>query len=314
MGADAMASVMKFVAAAMTGSAGMLSQAIQSTVDTADSGLLLLGIRMSRKPADRAHPMGHGRELYFWTMIVATVIFGVGGGINVFAGVTRIIHPRPPEHVLWSYLVLAGAAILDGLSMLFARRQYRRIYRRRPFFAALRQSKDPTTFAVLLEDGSDLLGVATAFLGISLSRWLPASDGIASILIGVILAAVAFLLGRECHGLLIGESGSDELVERIRSVARIDDRIEAVGDPLTVYFGPRDVMLALSVQFRKDLDANALAQTIDEMESAIRQNAPDVTRIFIEAESVIRAAKPPDEEKGPLGDRGPNRWSSRAVV
>lgn len=291
LGADAVATILKFFAAGVTGSAGMFSQGIQSAVDTLDTGLLLMGMHLSRKPPDRAHPMGHGRELYFWTMIMSTVIFGVGGGINVFEGVLRIAHPQSPAHLIWNYVVLAGAAILDGASLFFASRQYRGIYRRQPFFTAFRRSKDPTTFAVLLEDGSDLAGITAAFLGIVLSPWMPALDGVASIVIGGILGTVAFLLGRECHGLLIGEAGSDEMIERIRRVARIDDRIDRVGDPLTLYFGPHDVMLALSVQFRKDLDADALAKAIDDMESAIRRTTPDVKRIFIEAESVIRAAK-----------------------
>jgi len=288
---DAVATVLKFIAAGVTGSAGMFSQGIQSAVDTLDTALLLMGIHLSHKPPDRMHPMGHGRELYFWTMIVATVIFGVGGGINIFVGVLRIIQPRPTGHLVWSYAVLAGAAVLDGVNLMFASRQYRRIYRGRPFFAAFRKSKDPTTFAVMLEDGSDLLGISAAFAGIALSRWIPALDGVASIVIGAILVAVAFLLSRECHGLLIGEAGSDELLERIRKVAKIDDRIDRVGDPLTLYFGPQDVMLALSVQFRKDLDADSLARAIDDMESAIRRNTPEITRIFIEAESLIKAAK-----------------------
>lgn len=126
IGADAAATALKFIAAAVTGSAGMLSQAIQSAVDTTNSGLLLLGMKLSRKPADRAHPMGHGRELYFWTMIVATVIFGMGGGINVFEGVSRVLHPQFARHLLWNYLVLGGAAVLDGGSFAFAARQYLR--------------------------------------------------------------------------------------------------------------------------------------------------------------------------------------------
>jgi len=293
--ADAAAATVKFVAAAITGSAGMLSQAVQSAVDTANSGLLLLGIRLSRKPPDREHPMGHGRELYFWTMVVAMVILGVGGGINVFEGVNRILHPRPTQHVLWNYAVLAGAAILDGGSLLIAIRQYRANYLRESFFATFRKSKDPSIFAVLLEDASDLLGVAAAFLGILLGQRLgmPRLDGAASIVIGAILGTVAFLLGRECHGLLIGEGASRALLDQIRGAARLDDRIAHVGEPLTMYFGPDDLMLALSVEFRKDLDADALAKTIDEMESAIRRAAPGVTRIFIEAQSVIEAARKP---------------------
>jgi cation diffusion facilitator family transporter len=293
MTADAAATLMKFIAAGVTGSSAMLSQAIQSMVDTGDTVLLLMGTRLSRKPADRAHPLGHGRELYFWTMIVAAVIFGAGGGINVFEGVSRIIHPQPARHLVWSYAVLAGAAVLGGISLVFARREYRKVYRYRPFFPALRASKDPTTFAVLLEDGSDLLGIATAFLGISLGHWLrmPMLDGVASVIIGGILASVAFLLGRECHGLLIGEAASDEMIRRIQEVARIDDRIEQIGDPLTIYLGPHDIVLALSVQFRKDLEASELAKTIDQMESAIRRTAPDVNRIFVEAESVVHARK-----------------------
>lgn len=290
--ANATGTIIKFVAAVMTGSSGMLSQAIQSAVDTADSALLLLGMKLSRKPPDRNHPMGHGRELYFWTMIMAAVICAAGGGMNLLEGISRILHPQRAEHLAWNYAVLAISAVLDGFSLAVGFRQYRRKYRGSSFFPAFRESKDPTTFAVILEDGSDLLGIAVAFLGMSLGNWLdlPVLDGVASVAIGAILTSVAFLLGRECHGLLIGEAAGDEMLERIRAAARIDDRIERIGNPLTMYFGPHDVILALSVQFRKELDAHSLAQTIDEMESAIRRSVPDVTRIFIEAESFLQAA------------------------
>lgn len=283
---NAATTVIKGIAAAVTGSSAMLSESVHSLVDTGDSILLLVGKLRSQKPPDRGHALGYGRELYFWSMVVSMIIFGAGGCINMFEGVTRIIHPKPAEHVLWSYIVLGCAAILDGASFTVGYKQFRKEYRHGGFFAGLRQSKDPTTFAVVLEDGSDLLGMTVAFLGIWLGQryHLPVLEGIASVIIGGILASVAFLLGRECHGLLIGESADKALLERITQAALVSDGVEQVGDPVTMYFGPHDIMLALPVRFLPDLDAKSLAATIDKMETSIRKEAPDVKRMFIEAE------------------------------
>jgi cation diffusion facilitator family transporter len=292
--ANVAVTTLKFIGAAITGSSAMLSEGVHSLVDTGDSILLLVGLRLSLKPPDRKHPLGHGRELYFWSMVVAMIIFGGGCCVNVFEGVSRIMHPRPIESASLSYVILACAAAFDGVSLTIGFRQFRRRYRETAFFKGLRRSKDPTTFAVILEDASDLLGIGAAFLGIWLSQRyrLAILDGVASIVIGGILASVAFLLGRECHGLLIGEAADDSLLQQIRDAARLDDRIKAMNDPLTLHLGPRDVMLALSVAFRDDLDAKALAATIDDMQAAIRSAVPQITRIFIEAEAISDRAQP----------------------
>lgn len=281
--------VLKIAAAVITGSTAMMSEGVHSLVDTCDSALLLVGVHLSKRPPDKAHPLGYGRELYFWSMVVAMIVFGAGGCINIFEGIRRTLNPQPASNLIWSYGVLGGAAVFDVISLVIGYRQYRRKSRGMSFYQALRRSKDPTTFAVILEDGSDLIGITVAFLAISAGAYfkIPWAEGVGSILIGLILAFVAFLLARECHGLLIGESADRELQQEISRAALVSKGIDQVGEPLTMYFGPHDLMVALPVHFRDDLDARSLARTIDEMEASIRKAAPDVKRIFIEPESAL---------------------------
>jgi cation diffusion facilitator family transporter len=277
--------VMKFAAAAVTGSSAMLSEGIHSVVDAGNGGLLLLGIRLSRKPPDAQHPFGYGKELYFWSLVVAFLIFGVGGGISVYEGILHLLHPRPLEDPTWSYVVLALAAVFEGIVLAVAVRQFRAVQGEQGVWQAIRASKDPTTFVVMFEDTAALLGLVAAFLGVFLAHRLdsPYMDGSASIVIGLILAAVAVFLAYESKSLLIGEGADRETLARIRALAEADDDVASVHDPLTMHFGPRTVLLTVDIEFRKGLSASDVHAAVARVERAIRTAYPRITRIFIES-------------------------------
>jgi cation diffusion facilitator family transporter len=277
----------KFVAAAFSGSSAMLSEGIHSLVDTRNGLLLLLGIRLSQRPADARHPFGHGKELYFWTLIVAILIFAIGGGMSMYEGITHLSHPNPLENPVWSYVVLGLAVVFEGYSWSVALREFRAVQRGQKLWQAVHTSKDPTIFTMLFEDSAALLGLSVALVGVYLGHQLrnPYVDGVASIIIGVILAGVAVLLAAETRGLLVGESAATQAVADIRALAENDPAVERVGPPLTMHLGPHEVLLNLEIQFRRGLSAAEVEAAVDRVESAIRSRHPDVKRIFVEAES-----------------------------
>src|ERR1051325_5263645 len=219
--------VTKFVAAAITGSSAMLSEGIHSVVDTGNGALLLLGVRLSRKPPDATHPFGYGMELCFWSLVVAIMIFALGGGMSVYEGVTHITHPNQLKDPTWNYIVLGFALLFEGISFLFAMKAFRKEKGKRGIWQTVHTSKDPTTFTVLFEDTAALLGLLVALVGISLGHWLnkPYLDGVASIVIGAILGVVAAFLAYESKGLLIGEGVDDETLDSIRAIAAEDSAV-----------------------------------------------------------------------------------------
>ena len=286
----------KFVVAWITGSSAILAEGIHSVVDCGDGLLLLIGLRKSTKPPDRTHPFGHGKELYFWTLIVAMVIFGVGGGMSVYEGILSLKNPHDVADPKWNYLVLGFAAVFEGASFVIAMRNFLAQKKAPSVWEEVRKSKDPSTFAVLLEDGAALIGLAIAFLGLFLGGLLsnPYLDGAASILIGILLAAVAVVLAGESKGLLIGESADAERVEEIQKLAESDPGVERVERPMTMYFGPHTVLLNMNIQFARDLSADEIARTVDRIEQAIRQRFPEIRYIFLEAESIRSGARTPE--------------------
>jgi len=289
IGGNLAVAVTKFVAAYISGSSAMLSEAIHSVVDTGNGLLLLLGIRLSKKPADMSHPFGYGKELYFWTLVVAILIFAGGGGVSIYEGVMHILEPSPLEDPTVAYIVLVLAAIFEGYAWSVAFREFRALNSGMPIWQAIRASKDPTTFTVLFEDTAALLGLVVAFLGLFFGHQLdsPYLDGAASIVIGIILAIVAVLLAYESKGLLVGEGADRETVARIRAIAEADPAVEQVARALTMYFGPHDILLALDLHFHKDLTAGEVEMAVDRLEASIRKAYPDIKHIFIEAESLV---------------------------
>lgn len=285
IGANIAIAVTKFVVAGITGSSAMLSEGIHSSVDTFNSILLLVGLRLSKRPASVEHPFGHGKELYFWSLIVAVLIFGLGGGVSFYEGIEHIRHPEPLRDPTWNYVVLAAAAVFEGTSFLIALRQFRAQAGGTPFWQALDRSKDPTTYTVLAEDSAALAGLAVAALGIYLGHRfdMPVFDGAASMVIGLLLAGVALLLIAQSRGLLIGEGVRPETARAIRELAMAQPRVEEVGRVLSMYIGPDQVLAIVDVNFKDDTDTGEAAAAIAEIERQVRARFPMIKRLFIEA-------------------------------
>lgn len=278
----------KFTAAAFTGSSAMLSEAIHSVVDTGNGVLLLLGSRLSQKPADAAHPFGYGMEIYFWSLVVAILIFALGGGMSVYEGVSHLTHPHHIEKPAWNYAVLGIAIVFESASFFFAFRAFRTEKGNQSVMEAIRRSKDPTTFTVLFEDTAALVGLLVALIGIFMADQLhnPYMDGAASIVIGVILGVVASVLAYESRSLLIGEGASEEIMKRIREIVTSDPAVAEIRQALSMHFSPSDVLLTMNLRFQKDYTASEVTAVIAGLEDRIRAEYPEVNHIFIETESL----------------------------
>jgi cation diffusion facilitator family transporter len=271
--------------AGITGSSAMLSEGIHSAVDTGNGVLLLIGRRLSERKATPEHPFGHGKELFFWSLIVAVLVFGLGGGLSMLEGIQHIMNPAPMRDPKWNYFVLFAAAIFEGTSFTVALRVFLREKGDRPFWAALHASKDPMTYTVLGEDFAALAGLAVAALGIFISHYynLPQADGAASIAIGVILAGVAVLLIREARGLLIGEGIRPDTAAAIRELLGRHPLVRSVGPLLSMYIGPEQVLLTLDVEFDPKASAASISKAVRSLEQEIRARFDKITRIYIEA-------------------------------
>jgi cation diffusion facilitator family transporter len=286
--ANSAIAVCKFVAAFFTGSSAMLSEGIHSLVDTGNGVLLLFGIKLSKNPPDDKHPFGYGNEIFFWSFVVAILIFALGGGIAIYEGVRHILHPRQLANVQWNYVVLILAMIFEGSALRVALKQFNASRRNKPFIRALRDSKDTSTVAVVVEDTAALLGLIIALLSVLLghiSGW-PYFDGIGSVLIGVLLVSVAFFFAAECKALLIGEGLLPEDMEKIDQILDEEPRVSVYRRPLSLYFGPNEVLVNLDVHFIDDLNSDQIEQTVDRIEARIKTALPSVNRIYIEADTI----------------------------
>lgn len=282
--------ISKFTAAAFTGSSAMLSEGIHSMVDTGNQALLLLGIKRSSKPADVQHPFGHGKELYFWSLIVAILLFALGGGMSLYEGIVHLRHPEPVTDPFWNYIVLALALVFESAAWYMAYKALRKEKSRLSFFKRLRASKDPAIFVVIFEDSAALLGVVIAFLGVYLGQTFdnPHFDGAASVLIGLLLGTVSVVLARESKGLLLGEGVHPHTFQSLKAILSDDPAVSTIQDPLTMHFGPQEVLVAVNVEFKPALTAEEIEQAVDRIEKNIRSAHPEVKRIFIEAESISK--------------------------
>jgi cation diffusion facilitator family transporter len=277
--------VAKFVAALFTGSSAMLSEGIHSVADTGNQLLLLLGVRRARVPPDALHPFGHGKEIYFWSLIVAIILFGVGGGMSLYEGIVHLQHPTPIRNPLWNYAVLGVGVVVEGAAWLIALREILKVQAEgQSLWQAVRHSKDPAVFTVLGEDSAALVGLVVAFLGVFLAHQLdmPALDGAASIVIGIILIVVASFLAYESRDLIVGESARPALVEGVRDVLESEKAVETVERLLTMHLGPRDVLVATEVRFDPKLSVPDVEAAMERVEQRIQEEYPVVGQIFIE--------------------------------
>jgi len=278
--------ITKFAAAAITRSSAMLSEGIHSLVDTGNQLLLLYGLRRAKLPPDNEFPFGHGKELYFWSFVVAILIFAVGAGVSVYEGVLHILHPEPVEKPAVNYIVLGLAMVFEGGAWLFAWRAFKKHKGQRGILRAVREGKDPSMFVVLFEDSAAMLGLVAAFVGVLLTdlTGILYFDGVASVVIGLILGATAAWLAYETKSLLIGEAAEPEVVAGIREIASSFPEIDHVNKVLTMHMGPDYILVNLSVDFVDTATAEQVENVIAAMDRKIKEQFPRVKRVFVEAE------------------------------
>jgi len=283
LGANLGIAVAKFVAAAITGSSAMLTEGFHSVVDSTNQLLLLYGERASNRPADDVHPLGYGREIYFWSFVVAILIFATGAGLSILEGIKHIRYPGPIEDATIAYVVLGVSFLLEGASWLTAVREFRLTQGSLGWWKAVRRSKDPSTFIVLFEDSAAMFGLVVAAAGVFLTHWThnPVWDGTASIVIGVALAIVAFMLARESKGLLIGERADPALATAIREAFASRPEVTRVQEVVTIHFAPRKVFVAASVDFDDSIAVGAIEVLIAETEAQLRRDWPQIASVYI---------------------------------
>jgi cation diffusion facilitator family transporter len=276
----------KFVAASISGSAAMFSEGIHSLVDTGNQVLLLHGLKRAEKPPSAQFPFGHGKEVYFWSFVVAILIFGLGAGISLYQGWTHLSHPEPMTNIKLNYIVLGAAVVFEGGALLLALREFNLSRGTTGVLDAVRGGKDPSLFVVVFEDSAALLGLLVAVVGVFLFQMTgdPTYDAAASIGIGLILALTAAWLAYESKGLLIGESASPEIVAAIAKIPEADDRVLTINEVSTLHMGPSHVIVTLSVDFVDGIDSSEVERAVTQLNRAIKAIDPTIRRVFIEAE------------------------------
>jgi cation diffusion facilitator family transporter len=282
--------VTKFVAASFTGSAAMLSEGIHSLVDTGNELLLLYGLHRAGRPPDRSHPFGHGREIYFWTFVVAVLIFALGGGFSIYEGIEHWIHPEEAANPIVNYVVLGISFVFEGVSWWIALREFNRQKGDRGYLEAMARSKDPTTFTVLLEDSIALLGLLTALIGIFIAQQIgsPVPDAIASIVIGLMLTATAAFLARESKNLLLGEQALPEVRSAIENAAASEAAVREVNGVITAQIGPETIVALVSAEFDDHLTTPEIESAVERIEEKVKAAHPEVVSVFIRPQTPAR--------------------------
>jgi cation diffusion facilitator family transporter len=302
--ANGLITILKFVAAVMTGSSGMMAESLHSFADTTNQVFLLLGLRFYKRPASEKHPFGYGKERFFWSFIAAIFIFGVGATYAIYEGIAKLTHPHPPENLEWAYWVLGISFILEAGSIALA--VYQEVkeahHEGLTFFVYLRESKDPTAKTVIFEDTAALLGIVIAAIGIYLTDhhagpgggayW----DGVASITIGIVLAVVAFVLARTSRGLLLGEAANPKKVRAIIEAIESHPNVVKVVELLTMHLAPKQILINAHVNVRDDLVTGDIVKTVEEVEELIKRAEPKVEMIFLET---ARQSESGDKERVP---------------
>ena len=287
---NSLISITKFVAAGLTGSSAMLSEGIHSLVDTGNQFLLLHGLKQAAKPADEDFPFGHGKEVYFWSFIVAILIFALGGGISIYEGIKHLSHPEAISNPLINYVVLGLAMLFEGAAWFFALKEFKAVKGKWGYIEGIQRAKDPSIFVVLFEDTAAMLGLVVAFAGVALSQYtgILIFDSIASIIIGLILLGTSTWLAYETKSLLIGESANKPTIKGVRKILQDELHIEHVNEVLTMHMGPDFILANISVDFEDSLSADDIENVIASIDQKIKLQYPQIKRIFIEAEKRAR--------------------------
>ncbi len=282
---NALIAVTKFIASTMTGSSAMLSEAIHSLVDTGNQMLLLYGLKRAQLPPDEDFPYGHGKEIYFWSFVVAIAIFAVGAGVSIYEGVHHILDPVEMRDPTVNYIVLGLALAFEGAAWWFALREFNKARGDTGYLQAVHEGKDPSMFVVLFEDSAAMAGLLVAMVGVyvTANTGNPLYDGIASVVIGVILALTAIWLAIETKGLLIGESATSEARKEIRSVLKGSDAIDQINEVLTMHMGPEFILVNISVDFKDSLSSADIERTVSELANKLKAQNPLIKRVFLEA-------------------------------
>lgn len=288
LGANIGIAVIKFIAAGFTGSSAMISEGIHSTVDSGNSLLLLLGISRSKRPADAGHPFGHGKEIYFWTLIVAILVFSLGGGMSLYEGITHLQHPVEIKEAKWNYIVLLVSMVFEGASLIYAVRSFNKTKGEFSFWKEVRLSKDPALFAVIYEESAALTGLLLALGGVFFSHYYenPIFDAIASMLIGLLLIIVAIIMVKESKGLLVGESAHADIVKGVYALINEEPAVSTLYYPLTMHLAPEEILLAIDVQFQTEMTMDELIENINSLENKIKEQYPSIKKIYIEAKNL----------------------------
>jgi cation diffusion facilitator family transporter len=286
LAANLLIAITKFIAGIFSNSSAMISEGIHSLVDTANQLLLLFGLRRSKKPADLLRPFGYGKELYFYSFIVSILIFGLGGGISIYQGIIHILDPEPLGNPTWNYVVLAVSVIFEGTSLLIAGKEFNKVRGTDSWWEAIKRSKDPSNFLVLFEDGAAVLGLFIVMICMVTGHNLniPQLDGVASLLVGLLLVAVSAILARESRSLLLGEGISTASREKIREIAEHDPAVLKVMHMMSTYQSPEEVILMLIIAFEEDLDTAEINAAIERIRNAVRKEFNLIRFVIIQPE------------------------------
>lgn len=284
LAANLLIALTKFVAGAFTNSSSMISEGVHSMVDTINELLLLYGLKRSRKPPDTTRPFGYGKELYFWSFIVSILIFGLGGGISIYQGIVHIIHPEPVQKPVWNYVVLGLSIIFEGSSLLIAIKEFNKQRGDSGFWEAIIKSKDPSGFAVLFEDSAAVAGllIVGVFMFIGYQYNIHQMDGIASVLVGLLLVFVSSILARESRSLLMGEGIAPQTQKRIKQIVERDNGVVTVLSILSTYQSPEEVLLMLVIDFKSELTADEITDAIERIRKLIRKEFNLIRFILIQ--------------------------------
>jgi cation diffusion facilitator family transporter len=284
LAANLLIAVTKFIAGFVSSSSAMISEGVHSVVDTINELLLLYGIHQSRKPPDALRPFGYGKELYFWSFIVSILIFGLGGGISIYQGVLHILHPQENGDPFWSYIVLACSFVFEGASFIIALREFNKLRGDEGLWKAIHMSKDPTNFVVLFEDGAAVIGLTIVFICLWLGHWLnnPHLDGVASVLVGLLLIGVSLILARESRSLLMGEGIAPATQEKMKELIEKDPTVVAVLKFLSTYQAPETVVLMMIIAFKEELDTTDINEAIDRISRTVKKEYHLVRYVLIQ--------------------------------